>query len=278
MIRPSASLLGGFGAAAAYFGATKGSVDVVICVQIVLSVAAISAGGFAINDYFDVEKDRINEPLRALPSGDLSLGTALAGTVALFCFGLLLAAPLGQSAFALAALNVAVLASYSHLLRINGALANLVGAYLAASVLLFGSLVAANLTPWLLQGGLFVFFYCLVREIVFDTHDVSGDRAAGVRTLTTVWGRSTAMKAAWVAVGASMVAVAGMVVGGGFQPPVQAMIAAALLVSVALLAGSLRLYQTDESKLRYRAFERHGRTGLWVAMLVVVCAARASTV
>ena len=36
------------------------------------SASFISAGGYSLNDYFDLEIDRINRPKRVLPKGDIS--------------------------------------------------------------------------------------------------------------------------------------------------------------------------------------------------------------
>ena len=52
-----------------------------------LSAFLISAGGNAINDYFDAEIDAVNKPWRPIPSGIISRETALAASILAFLAG-----------------------------------------------------------------------------------------------------------------------------------------------------------------------------------------------
>lgn len=58
-------------------------------------LVCMTSGAFAINDYDDIEKDRINHPERPLPSGSLLPQHAWWAAVILFCGALLAAFPLG---------------------------------------------------------------------------------------------------------------------------------------------------------------------------------------
>src|SRR2546425_2274969 len=49
---------------------------------------SICAYSMAINDYYDVEVDRINQPNRPLPSGRLSLRSAMALAIGMLLLGL----------------------------------------------------------------------------------------------------------------------------------------------------------------------------------------------
>lgn len=53
--------------------------------------ALISGAGMVINDYFDVEIDKINRPQRPLPSGKISLKAALIYYILLNLFALIFA-------------------------------------------------------------------------------------------------------------------------------------------------------------------------------------------
>src|SRR5207302_3479503 len=46
-------------------------------------------GAFALNDYYDIEKDKLNKPYRAIPSGKLSANFVLWYGIVLIAFGLL---------------------------------------------------------------------------------------------------------------------------------------------------------------------------------------------
>src|SRR6056297_3992562 len=75
-------------------------------------VAAIGATGLAvgagnaINDYFDREIDRINQPERAIPRGAVSPRGALAFSVVLFAGAVAFALTLPRLAIGIAAINL----------------------------------------------------------------------------------------------------------------------------------------------------------------------------
>lgn len=150
----------------------------------------------AINDYWDLDKDRINHPERPLPSGDLSLQQAWWAAVVLFGCALMAAIPLGLSPFILVAINIVLLWNYSHLLTYSGILGNVVVAIVTAALIFLGSLVANQPFTMLYPIG-FLFCYILAKEIIWDVHDVVGDRTQGTLTIANQWGTHTAFVVAW---------------------------------------------------------------------------------
>lgn len=56
----------------------------------IVIITLVAAGGFVINDIYDLEIDKINQPMRILPSGKISLRTARIYSGLLFFIGLLL--------------------------------------------------------------------------------------------------------------------------------------------------------------------------------------------
>jgi len=72
-------------------------------------LACMYTAACAINDYWDLEKDRINHPERPLPSGRLSLRQAYWAAVILFSCAIVAAIPLGIYALLLVAATTALL-------------------------------------------------------------------------------------------------------------------------------------------------------------------------
>ncbi len=67
-------------------------------VQMVLSmlvVGLVAGGGYVINDYFDVNIDKINKPDRPIPSGRISGSKARKIALSMFVAGVLFSIPLG---------------------------------------------------------------------------------------------------------------------------------------------------------------------------------------
>jgi geranylgeranylglycerol-phosphate geranylgeranyltransferase len=156
----------------------------------------ITAGAFAINDYNDVEKDRINHPERPLPSGTLLPQHAWWAAVMLFSSALFAAILLGQYPWMLVAVSTLLLWNYSAILNINGVLGNVVVATIVAALILFTSLVAGRPLAMLYPSA-FLFCYILAKEIVWDIHDAVGDRNRNVYTIANTWGASPAFSLAW---------------------------------------------------------------------------------
>ncbi|MDL0121303.1 MULTISPECIES: geranylgeranylglycerol-phosphate geranylgeranyltransferase [Halobacterium] len=151
-----------------------------------------TAGGNAINDYFDREVDRINDPDRAIPRGAVSPRGALAYSVVLFVGAAALAATLPVLAVCIAALNLAGLLTYTQCLKGRPGAGNALVAYLGGSTFVFGA--AAVGSP--LAGGVLAALAALstfAREVIKDVEDLAGDRAAGLRTLPVVVGHQRAL-------------------------------------------------------------------------------------
>lgn len=159
-------------------------------------LAAMNAAACAINDYWDVDKDRIDHPERPLPTGKLSLNQAWWAAVLLFASALIAVLPLGRSPSLLAMVSMVALWGYSPLLRYSGILGNVVVAAIIAAILLLGSLVAHRPTALFYPIG-FVFIHVLAHEIVFDMHDTPGDRSQGIVTVAGRWGNSVAFTVVW---------------------------------------------------------------------------------
>lgn len=155
----------------------------------------ILAGANVINDYFDVEIDRINRPRRMLPSGRLQRSEALALAIFLFVCGNFFSIFLDSALVALAMLTTLLLIWYSVDLKKRPVVGNVVVSAVAGIAFLFG---AAGGGEWRagLVPAIFAFLFHFGREIIKDIEDRLGDARARARTLPLVYGLGAARRAA----------------------------------------------------------------------------------
>jgi geranylgeranylglycerol-phosphate geranylgeranyltransferase len=139
-----------------------------------LAAALITGAGNAINDYFDVETDKINRPKRPIPGGRISRKQALAFSAVLFTSGILIALQLNWVCLGLAILNSLVLVAYSFSMQGKILIGNVAVAYLVGSTFLFGGAAAGDLLLPLMLAALAA-LATLSREIVKDLEDIDGD-------------------------------------------------------------------------------------------------------
>ncbi len=76
-----------------------------------------TGAGMAINDYFDRDIDRINNPERPIPRGAVAPRTVLAFSFVLFAIAGVLAFMLPMLATAIAVVNFVALVTYTELLK-----------------------------------------------------------------------------------------------------------------------------------------------------------------
>jgi 4-hydroxybenzoate polyprenyltransferase len=153
-----------------------------------LSTVLIAAGGYVINDYYDVKIDYVNNPERVVVGKTIHRRFAILFHIALSALGIFVGLFISWKLALVNFLSVTVLWFYSNLLmRLpfigNFAVALLTGASIAVIILLYN----AN-TVLILIYALFSFFMTLVREIIKDMEDLKGDNTYGCKTLPIVWG------------------------------------------------------------------------------------------
>ncbi len=163
----------------------------------VLTAIILIAGGFSLNDYFDVEVDRKNQRFdRPLVTGDLSTQKVLLGSIITIGFGLILALFLNIVIFGLTAIITILGALYNFRLKEWGLIGNLYVATSYATPWFFGGLLFApkNSTTWIAVGtlSLIALIAGLGREILKGIMDTEGDAIRNVRTIARTHGPKTA--------------------------------------------------------------------------------------
>ena len=170
---------------------------------LLLSVLAITAAGYIINDIFDVKTDLINKPTKVIVSQKISLETAkkwykTTNTVGIV-LGIALCIKISKPTHSFIFIGISLLLYYySKKIKTTPFIGNfLVSLLIAFSVLIFPlfeiELIAKNNIQnlatqiiWMLF--FFAFSLNLIREIVKDIEDVNGDYSLKMNTLPILLG------------------------------------------------------------------------------------------
>lgn len=160
------------------------SSTIFLAISITVSVAA---SGNVINDFFDIEIDKINRPDRPLPSGRLVDREVLVFYFLLNILSLVLASFLPQSAFSVVLLSLFLLFIYSYKFKGDLLIGNIVVAFCTGLVFIFGSIISGNIVKGIMPG-IFAFLINLIRELVKDIIDVEGDIKQSLKTFPIVFG------------------------------------------------------------------------------------------
>ena len=182
-----------------------------VLLLLILSTICIAAGGYVINDYFDVKIDRINRPDDMVVTRVISREGAMQWFYVLTAIGIASGLAVSWWARSWNLLFIYIVipgllwfysASYKRMLLVG----NLIVAFISAIVPLLVALVNADYlhhlykdnlayTPivnelyvWLGGFALFSFLLTWAREVVKDIEDIEGDREMECRTMPIVWG------------------------------------------------------------------------------------------
>ena len=177
------------------------------------AVVLTAAGGYVVNDYFDIKIDRINRPDAVIVTQSISKPAAMRLSVSLSIAGALSGI---AAAWMLCSMTLGILfvlvpgllwfysSSYKRLLIIGNltiallagltpmvvALANVAQLKLLYATILPYTTLEHDLYAWLGGFALFAFLLTWIREIVKDLQDQTGDRELECHTLPIVWGET----------------------------------------------------------------------------------------
>lgn len=201
-----------------------------ILVLLILSTICIAAGGYVINDYFDVKIDRINRPDDMVVTRVISREGAMRWFYVLTAVGITAGLATAWWAHSWNLLFIYVVipgllwfysASYKRMLLVG----NLIVAFISALVPLIVAIIHADYlqhlygdslayTPivgqlyiWLGSFALFSFLLTWAREVVKDMEDIEGDREMECRTMPIVWGETASKVVVTILVVATMALV-----------------------------------------------------------------------
>jgi geranylgeranylglycerol-phosphate geranylgeranyltransferase len=156
-----------------------------------LSAFATATSGYILNDWKDVEIDKINCPERAIPSGRVSKNTALILAVTFMAFGDVIIWFTNLASILIIMVGSVLIAAYSLWFKKMGFIGNITVAVLTGFCLLVGgaSVGHIEMAVW---PALLAFSLNVGREIMKGIDDYEGDKAENAKTLAVLWGRKKA--------------------------------------------------------------------------------------
>ena len=182
-----------------------------ILLLVILATVLIAAGGYVINDYFDVKIDRINRPDELIVTRTISKPAAMRLSIALSAAGivcglviaiLLRSWTLGILFIIIPGLLWFYSSSYKRLFMVGNliiallagmtpmvvAMTNVAQLQLRFAPILPYTTLTHDLYAWLGGFALFAFLLTWMREIVKDMQDQMGDRELECHSMPVVWG------------------------------------------------------------------------------------------
>jgi geranylgeranylglycerol-phosphate geranylgeranyltransferase len=145
------------------------------------------ASGNIINDIYDIGIDKINKPLRPLPSDKIKIKEAYALYFIFIVLSIFISALVNEKALAIVLISILILFFYSKYLKRVPIIGNITIAILTGLVFIFGGIAVENPAAAIIPA-VFAFLINLIREIVKDMEDVEGDKRAGVITFPIKFG------------------------------------------------------------------------------------------
>lgn len=180
---------------------------------IILATVLIAAGGYVINDYFDVKIDRINRPDEVIVTRSISKPAAMRLSMILSGIGIACGIAV---AVLLKSLTIGILfvlipgllwfysSSYKRLFMVGNLIISLLAAVtpivvamtnvavlqLRYETILPYTTLVHDIYAWLGGFALFAFLLTWIREIVKDMQDQMGDRELECHSMPVVWGET----------------------------------------------------------------------------------------
>ena len=183
---------------------------------LVLATVCIAAGGYVINDIYDIEADKINKPNKVVVGKHISEKVALNLFIILNVIGVGLGFYLSNGIdksgfFVIFFIASALLYIYSSYLKQILLVGNIVVSLVVTlSILLVGIFellpvitdtnreVQIFFFRLILDYAIFAFIINFLRELVKDIEDIDGDHKVGIQTLPIVLGRERTTKIAFI--------------------------------------------------------------------------------
>ncbi len=166
---------------------------------VIVAIAAflLLSAGNALNDFFDVETDKINKPSRPIPSEQVERRSALTFAVILFAVGTGLGLFVNWIIFSVFCIVSALLVLYTIRMRRWLLVGNVVVGFLTGLTFISGGMAVGAIGGAIIPA-IFAFLFTAGREIVKDIQDARGDDVSGLVSLPVKLGRRKAMYISFV--------------------------------------------------------------------------------
>lgn len=189
LMRPLNCLVMSFAVLVGVLLAGSGSIQWLNLLYGGITAFTLAAAAMVINDYYDYDIDKINEPNRPIPSGAVSKNVALIETGVLTVIGLFAAYAVSLYCFIFAVGAWVIMAVYSTVGKRSGLAGNFLVSACVAAPFLYGSLIALDtITTNVLLFASMAFLSNTGREIAKGIVDVQGDRSYHIKTMAVRFG------------------------------------------------------------------------------------------
>jgi 4-hydroxybenzoate polyprenyltransferase len=172
----------------AYFLVDKATLTDSRLLLISVSTILIAAGGYIINDYYDIKIDYINKPERVVIGKGIPRRFAILFHTLFSLSGVAIGFVLSWQMGVLNFVSAFWLWLYSNSLKRKPFVGNFSVAVLTGLSIYCVEVVYQSEEVLILVYAVFAFFMTLIREIIKDMEDLKGDDTFGCKTLPIIWG------------------------------------------------------------------------------------------
>ena len=156
---------------------------------IILTCCLTAAGGYIINDLFDVETDHINRPNKRILKRDISHKAAIVYYIILTSLGQICGYYAGLGIGLFASAIAVLLYFYSSDLKAMGLPGNSLIAFMSGSVIYIASRGIHEIhSAYFAEYAFLAFLLTMARELVKDAEDIEGDKEQGCETFPILYG------------------------------------------------------------------------------------------
>jgi len=159
-----------------------------------MAAALVCGAGNAVNDFLDVESDKINHPNRPFPLNELPVYSAILVGIIFNTTAMILALIVGWKIALIVLIAILLLLIYNFYLKRVPLLGNLTISFLGGLTFLLGGQLAGFKEMLILPGvmipAIFAFLFHLGRELIKDMADYEGDKKTTYNTLPMIISRS----------------------------------------------------------------------------------------
>ena len=162
--------------------------------MLVLASAAVIAGGYIINNFYDSEKDLINRPNKSMLDRLVSQNTKLSLYFVLNFSAIVMASYVSFKPVLFFSVYIFGIWFYSHKLKKMPIVGNLVSAILTITPFFVIFVYYKNFDNVILMHASFLFLILSIRELTKDLENIKGDLTLNYRTIPIVYGEATSKK------------------------------------------------------------------------------------
>ena len=187
LIRPINSIMVGF---AVIVGIGVASPKMIFSIYSLLGFLTgffTSSFSMVVNDYYDIEVDKVNRPDRPLPSGAISPNFAIVLALILLFIGIASSMLISLNNFVIASVFAFLAWFYNFWGKRRGFIGNIMVAASVAIPYIYGGMAVNNAyKPLLVWLALTSFLAATGREVIKTISDIKGDELRGVRSIARV--------------------------------------------------------------------------------------------